>query len=52
MLNRLLQFIKKVIDLYEFTRIDFDIEGGAVSNQTANDIRNKAIAILQENNPD
>jgi Glycosyl hydrolases family 18 len=36
-----------VIDKYNLTGIDFDVEGGAVSDAAANDRRNKAIAALQ-----
>lgn len=49
--NSVAALYQEVIDLYAFTRIDFDIEGGAISNQTATDIRNQAIKILQTNNP-
>jgi chitodextrinase len=35
------------IDLYSITRIDFDIEGGAVADPASIDLRNKAIAGLQ-----
>ena len=36
-----------VIDRYNLTRIDFDIEGTMLGNTTATDRRNKAIAALQ-----
>jgi chitinase len=36
-----------VIDKYNLTYVDFDIEGGALNNTTANDRRNKAIKGLQ-----
>jgi chitinase len=41
----------KVIDLYSLTRIDFDIEGGAVADTEGVDRRNKAIAILNKKYP-
>jgi chitinase len=40
-----------VIDRYDATRIDFDIEGAAVSDRPSVDRRNKAIAGLQVANP-
>lgn len=39
---------KKVVDALNLTRIDLDIEGGALGNTTANDRRNKALAQLQQ----
>jgi len=36
-----------VIDKYDLTRIDFDVEGSALGNTTSIDRRNKAIAALQ-----
>ncbi|MEO8049706.1 MAG: fibronectin type III domain-containing protein [Acidobacteriota bacterium] len=36
-----------VIDRYDLTRIDFDVEGPALGNATSIDRRNKAIAALQ-----
>jgi len=36
-----------VIDKYNLTRVDFDIEGSALGNTTSIDRRNKAIAALQ-----
>jgi chitinase len=39
---------QSVIDAYNLTRVDFDIEGTALDNTTANDRRNKAIAGLQQ----
>lgn len=38
---------KSVIDQYKLTRVDFDIEGGALSNSAANTRRSQAIASLQ-----
>ncbi len=40
-----------VITKYNLNRIDFDVEGSAISNTTANDRRNKAIKNLQAANP-
>ncbi len=42
---------QKVIDKYKLTRIDFDIEGSAITNKTTIDTRNKAIAALEASNP-
>ncbi|WP_328917230.1 MULTISPECIES: ricin-type beta-trefoil lectin domain protein [unclassified Streptomyces] len=39
---------KRVIDGLNLTRLDFDIEGSALSNTTANDRRNTALADLQQ----
>ncbi|KIF67830.1 hypothetical protein HY68_02910 [Streptomyces sp. AcH 505] len=39
---------KKVIDALNLTRVDFDIEGGTVADDAANDRRNKALAQLQQ----
>ena len=36
-----------VIDKYNLTRVDFDVEGSALGNTTSIDRRNKAIAALQ-----
>jgi len=36
-----------VIDKYNLTRVDFDVEGSALGNATSIDLRNKAIAALQ-----
>jgi len=38
---------RKVIDALNLTRVDFDIEGSALDNTTANDRRNAALADLQ-----
>ncbi|TKA10400.1 chitinase [Actinacidiphila oryziradicis] len=38
---------KYVIDTLNLTRVDFDIEGSALDNTTANDRRNQALAQLQ-----
>jgi Glycosyl hydrolases family 18 len=42
---------QSVIDRYQFTWLDFDIEGDALSNSDANKRRNSAIAELQKRNP-
>ncbi len=38
---------KRVIDQFNLTRIDLDIEGGTLDNTAANDRRNQALANLQ-----
>jgi hypothetical protein len=40
---------QSVIDAYELTHVDFDVEGAATGQTQANDRRNKAIAQLQQN---
>ena len=42
---------QSVIDTYSLTWVDFDIEGAAVSDQDSIDRRNKAIKLLQDDNP-
>ena len=42
---------QSVINIYHLTQIDFDIEGGAVGNTTANSNRNQAVKNLQAANP-
>ena len=39
---------KSVIDTLNLTRIDLDVEGGALNDTTANDRRNQALANLQQ----
>jgi chitinase len=39
---------KRVIDTLSLTRIDLDIEGGALNDTAANDRRNQALAALQQ----
>jgi chitinase len=39
---------KRVIDGLNLTRVDFDIEGGTIADDAANDRRNKALAQLQQ----
>ncbi|MEU6144237.1 cellulose binding domain-containing protein [Streptomyces sp. NPDC047081] len=41
----------KVVDAYKLTKVDFDVEGGALPNTTANTNRAKAIAKLQAAHP-
>jgi len=41
----------KVVDAYNLTKVDFDVEGGALPNTTANTNRAKAIAKLQQQHP-
>ncbi|MFJ9560533.1 cellulose binding domain-containing protein [Streptomyces fuscichromogenes] len=41
----------KVVDAYKLTKVDFDVEGGALPNTTANTNRAKAIAKLQASHP-
>lgn len=39
---------KRVVDTLNLTRIDLDIEGGALNDTAANDRRNQALAALQQ----
>ncbi len=39
---------QKVIDSYALTKVDFDIEGGAIADQASNTRRAQAIGILQK----
>ncbi|MFJ8753202.1 cellulose binding domain-containing protein [Streptomyces sp. NPDC102441] len=41
----------EVIDTYELTKVDFDIEGGALPDTAANTRRSQAIAQLQKSHP-
>ncbi|WP_196223305.1 carbohydrate-binding protein [Roseibium sp. RKSG952] len=41
-----------VIDSYNVNRLDFDIEGPALYDTATNDLRNDAIKLLQDDNPD
>ncbi len=43
---------QKVVDAFDLTKVDFDIEGGALPDTAANTLRAKAIATLQKDNPD
>jgi hypothetical protein len=42
----------KVVDAYKLTKVDFDVEGGALPNTAANTRRAQAIAKLQQQHPD
>ncbi|WP_370192055.1 chitinase [Streptacidiphilus sp. MAP5-52] len=42
---------QSVINQYQLTHIDFDIEGGAIADTATIDRRNQALAILERNNP-
>jgi hypothetical protein len=39
---------KKVIDTFDLTKVDFDVEGAAIADKAANDRRSEAIATLQK----
>ncbi|MFE0512415.1 cellulose binding domain-containing protein [Streptomyces sp. NPDC058964] len=41
----------KAVDLFKLTKVDFDVEGGALPNTAANTLRAKAIAKLQAQHP-
>ncbi|QIJ62837.1 cellulose binding domain-containing protein [Streptomyces sp. JB150] len=41
----------KVVDAYRLTKVDFDVEGGALPNAAANTRRAQAIAALQQRHP-
>ncbi|MFD5071259.1 cellulose binding domain-containing protein [Streptomyces sp. NPDC058369] len=41
----------KVVDTYKLTKVDFDIEGGALPDTAANTRRSQAIAQLQKTHP-
>lgn len=41
----------KVVDAYDLTKVDFDVEGGALPDTAANTRRAQAIAKLQEEHP-
>ncbi|MCX5140419.1 MULTISPECIES: cellulose binding domain-containing protein [unclassified Streptomyces] len=41
----------KVVDTYKLTKVDFDIEGGALPDTAANSRRSQAIAKLQKSHP-
>ncbi|MFJ9996207.1 chitinase [Streptomyces werraensis] len=42
----------EVVDTYQLTKVDFDVEGGALPNAEANTRRAQAIAALQKSHPD
>ncbi|THA30138.1 sugar hydrolase [Streptomyces sp. A1277] len=41
----------KVVDTYKLTKVDFDVEGGALPDTAANTRRSQAIAQLQKSHP-
>ncbi|MFF3481850.1 cellulose binding domain-containing protein [Streptomyces sp. NPDC002701] len=41
----------KVVDAYDLTKVDFDVEGGALPDKAANTRRAKAVARLQSEHP-
>ncbi|PSJ29029.1 sugar hydrolase [Streptosporangium nondiastaticum] len=41
----------KVVDAYKLTKVDFDIEGGALPDTAANTRRAQAVALLQKKHP-
>ncbi|MET7660593.1 cellulose binding domain-containing protein [Streptomyces sp. NPDC005356] len=43
---------QKVIGQFKLTKVDFDVEGGALPDTAANTKRAQAIATLQKNNPE
>ena len=43
---------QSVIDRYHVNALDFDIEGGAIANSTANHLRNEVLVQLNLDNPD
>ncbi|GAA4822377.1 cellulose binding domain-containing protein [Streptomyces ziwulingensis] len=43
---------EKVVDAYDLTKVDFDVEGGALPDTAANTRRAQAIATLQQDHPD
>ncbi|WP_053131369.1 glycoside hydrolase family 18 protein [Streptomyces ambofaciens] len=42
----------KVVDTYGLTKVDFDVEGGALPDTAANTRRARAVAALQKQHPD
>ncbi|MEU4146315.1 glycoside hydrolase family 18 protein [Streptomyces parvulus] len=42
----------KVVDAYDLTKVDFDVEGGALPDTAANTRRARAVAALQKEHPD
>ena len=50
-LSSLVSAYQSVISKYSLTYIDFDIEGAAIANTSANNLRNQAIAQLEKNDP-
>ncbi|MGW8062785.1 glycoside hydrolase family 18 protein [Streptomyces ziwulingensis] len=50
--NALAAAYGKVVDTYGLTKVDFDVEGGALPDRAANTRRAQAVAALQEQHPD
>ena len=50
--DQLVRAYAKVIDAYDLTKVDFDIEGPALTDTKANTLRAQAIARLQKQHPD
>ncbi|KAI8920267.1 glycoside hydrolase superfamily [Powellomyces hirtus] len=48
---QLVKLYQEVIDTFKVTYADFDIEGSTLGNKKVVDMRNKALAIIQQNNP-
>ncbi|MFI5662886.1 cellulose binding domain-containing protein [Streptomyces sp. NPDC051684] len=49
--SRLTSAYEEVIDHYKLTKVDFDIEGDALSDRASVDRRNRAVAALQRQHP-
>ncbi|MFC9235705.1 chitinase [Streptomyces decoyicus] len=49
---KLVNAYRKVIDAYDLTKVDFDIEGPALTDTKANTLRARAIARLQQQHKD
>jgi hypothetical protein len=49
--NQLADKYQHVIDTYDLTYIDIDIEGYQISDRTSIERRSKALKIIQKNNP-
>lgn len=50
-INKLVSLYQSVVDTYSLKIISFDIEGSSIADLESIDRRNKAISILQKNNP-
>ncbi|MFF0447427.1 cellulose binding domain-containing protein [Streptomyces sp. NPDC004609] len=49
--DELTRAYRKVVDTYKLTKIDFDVEGTALSKDAANTRRSRALARLQKSHP-
>jgi hypothetical protein len=49
--ERLATTYQQVADRYNFTYLDFDIEGAALADNVSNDIRNQALSLLKKRRP-